>query len=64
MQHRLLRQEIIDTARKMNAAGINQGMSGNLSVRLSDRFLITPSGMSYDGMRPEDVVEIDRKSVV
>ncbi|OGQ87673.1 MAG: fuculose phosphate aldolase [Deltaproteobacteria bacterium RIFOXYA12_FULL_58_15] len=58
MQHRLLRQEIIDTARKMNAAGINQGMSGNLSVRLSDRFLITPSGMSYDGMRPEDVVEM------
>ena len=58
MQHRLLRQEIIDTALAMNAGRINQGTSGNLSVRLNDRILITPSGVAYDALRPEDLVEI------
>jgi L-fuculose-phosphate aldolase len=58
MQHRLLRQEVIDTALAMNAAGINQGTSGNISVRLSDRILITPSGVPYEKLRPEDLVEM------
>lgn len=58
MQHRLLRQEIIDTALVMNRAGINQGTSGNISVRLADRILITPSGRAYEAMRPEDIVEM------
>lgn len=41
----------------MNAAGLNQGKSGNLSVRVGERcFLITPTGVSYDSLRPEDVV--------
>jgi L-fuculose-phosphate aldolase len=40
----------------MNAAGINQGMSGNLSVRIEGGFLVTPSGVAYDAMEPEDIV--------
>jgi len=58
MQHRLLRQEIIDTALAMNAAGINQGTSGNISVRKNDRLLITPSGVAYEQLRPEELVEL------
>lgn len=42
----------------MNDAGINQGKSGNLSARLSDAFLITPSALAYDVMQPEDIVKV------
>lgn len=47
------RQAIIDKARWMNASGLNQGTSGNLSVRYNDKMLITPSATRYDAMTPE-----------
>lgn len=50
------RQAIIDACRRMNALGINQGTSGNISVRESDGMLITPTSMPYDAMTPEDIV--------
>lgn len=54
-----LRAAIVATARAMNARGINQGTSGNIGVRLSrDHFLVTPSGMPYDDMRPDDIVRM------
>jgi len=40
----------------MNAHGINQGSAGNISVRYKDGFLITPSGMAYDRLKPEHIV--------
>jgi len=50
------RRALIDTCRAMNDSGINQGTSGNASARLDDRrFLITPSGRSYDAMKPADI---------
>ncbi len=55
-----LRMDVIATARAMNAAGINRGKSGNVSVRLAhagfDGFLVTPTGMPYDDLEPDDVV--------
>jgi len=54
-----LRRELIDTARAMNGLGLNQGVSGNLSLRNGDTILITPSGMSYDTCRPGDIVQMD-----
>jgi len=54
-----LRQDIIDTARAMNANGLNQGESGNLSAREGDGFLITPSGMDYDSLKTTDIVWMD-----
>ena len=51
-----LRQEIIDTCLAMNAYGINQGTSGNVSARWNEGMLITPSALAYDEMRPEDLV--------
>ena len=42
----------------MNALGINQGTSGNISVRADDVMLISPSATPYDQMRPEDVAEM------
>jgi len=40
----------------MNAAGINRGKSGNVSARLDDGFLVTPSGLPYDETTPADIV--------
>ncbi len=54
-----LRQALIDSALAMNASGLNQGMSGNLSQRCGAGFLITPSGMDYARCRPEDMVAMD-----
>ena len=54
-----LRGIMIETCLKMNAHGINQGTSGNLSVRYGDGFLITPSSTPYDQISPEDIVQMD-----
>lgn len=50
------RLEIIKTVQQMNALGINQGTSGNASIREGNGYLITPSGMAYDDLTPEDIV--------
>jgi L-fuculose-phosphate aldolase len=50
---RRLRQAIIDQCRWMNASGLNQGTSGNISVRWRDGMLITPSATPYEAMTPE-----------
>ena len=54
-----LRREVIKTCLKMNAEGINQGTSGNVSVRSDEGFLITASGISYEKMKPAHVIEMD-----
>jgi L-fuculose-phosphate aldolase len=53
-----LRRDIIAACLKMNALGINQGSSGNLSVRSGDGLLITPSGLPYDETEPQDIVRL------
>lgn len=57
-----LRLEIIATAQRMNALGINVNKSGNVSARIHeqgcDGFLITPSGIPYEDLLPEDIVFI------
>jgi L-fuculose-phosphate aldolase len=50
------RQAIIDACRRMNALGINQGTSGNISVRHSDGLLITPTSVAYETMTPDQIV--------
>ncbi len=39
----------------MNALGINQGTSGNISVRCGDDMLITPSATPYETMLPDQI---------
>ena len=53
------RQKIIDACRAMNAAGINQGTSGNVSIRHEGRMLISPSATPYDAMTPDMIASID-----
>ncbi len=53
-----LRREMVDICRRMNASGINQGTSGNLSQRVPEGFLITPTSLPYDRMEADDIVEM------
>ena len=50
------RQSIIDACLRMNALGINQGTSGNISLRHDAGMLITPTSVPYEAMRPEQIV--------
>ena len=49
------RRAVVDTALGMSRRGLSPGRSGNVSCRWLDGMLITPSGMAYDAIRPEDV---------
>ena len=53
------RQSIIDACRSMNALGINQGTSGNISLRHDTGLLITPTSVPYETMQPEQIVFMD-----
>ncbi len=54
-----LSQEIIDTAHAMSREGLSPGISGNVSARFDAGMLITPTGMSYGELIPEDIVFVD-----
>lgn len=58
MREHDLRLNIIKTARTMNALGINQGTSGNISARVDGGFLITPSGLEYEACGPDDIIRM------
>lgn len=52
------RQSIIDHCLEMNRLGINQGTSGNISVRHGDGLLITPTSIPYEDLAPADIVRL------
>jgi ribulose-5-phosphate 4-epimerase/fuculose-1-phosphate aldolase len=56
---RSLRSAVVETAQRMSTSGLSFGRSGNVSARWDGGMLITPSGMAYDAMTPEDVVFVD-----
>jgi len=51
--------KIIKTALSLNETGLSAGASGNVSARVEGGFLITPSGVKYHKLRPEDIVFMD-----
>jgi L-fuculose-phosphate aldolase len=54
-----LREDLVATARRMSELGLTPGMSGNISVRTpTGGMLVTPSGMPYAELVPDDVVEM------
>ena len=50
------RNDLLRAASRLNKLGINQGTSGNVSLRAGDGFLIPPSALRYDDMQPADLV--------
>lgn len=56
---RSAREAVVSAMRQMIALGLSQGTSGNVSVRTQDGFLVTPSGIPAEELRPEHVVPMD-----
>lgn len=59
LKHKDARKAIIATALEMNACGLNQGTSGNLSMRVGDGLLVTPTSLPYHRMKPNDICEME-----
>lgn len=51
-----LREAAVAAVRKLDALGMNRGSTGNLSLRVGEGMLITPTGMGADDLRPQDLV--------
>jgi L-ribulose-5-phosphate 4-epimerase len=54
-----VRGALIELARRMLAVGLTSGTSGNLSARLGDRVLVTPSGVPYADLTEDSIVALD-----
>ena len=62
MSESALRQSIVDHCRRFAPAGLSIGTSGNISVRFRegdfDGLLITPSGVDYTVLQPEQIARM------
>jgi len=48
--------QLLEAARNLSALGLNKGTSGNASIRLSDGFLVTPSGVPPEQLSEDSMV--------
>lgn len=53
-----LRDDLVATARRMSDLGLTPGTSGNVSVRSTSGMIITPSGIPYPDLIPDDLVDV------
>lgn len=60
----VVRERVIGSCLSLVKKGLIQGTGGNISVRTERGFLITPSGMDYDELVPDDIVEMDLNGAV
>lgn len=59
-----LRQQIIDAGVRLVKSNLVQGTWGNISARLNDKnILITPTGLDYLTLKPEDLVVINLETL-
>lgn len=58
-----LRAEIVNTALKMNARGINHNKAGNVSARIASGFIITPTGVAYEILTTDQLVAMSHDGV-
>jgi L-fuculose-phosphate aldolase len=49
------RESLVTFGRRLGPDDLAVGMSGNLSIRVGDRIAITPSGIPYPDMGPQDI---------
>lgn len=59
-----LRSSLAALARESVHCGLNQGTSGNVSVRSREGFLITPSGQNMAALTADDMVEMSLEGKV
>jgi L-fuculose-phosphate aldolase len=55
----IIRRNIVEVARKLVDLGLNRSSSGNIGVRQDESFLVTPSGVLAEEMKPSDMVKMD-----
>lgn len=60
----VLRDRIVAGCRRMAADGLARGTSGNISVRMADGMLITPSNFEYATMTAADIVAMSLAGAV
>lgn len=53
-----LRGQLVEVMQAMDARGLNRGTSGNVSARLGDGMLVTPSGVPPERLTPEAMVYV------
>lgn len=53
-----LREAVVATARVLKGCGLAEGTSGNVSARSDEGFVITPTGVPYEGLSARHIVEI------
>lgn len=51
-------QDLVATARRTAAEGLVVGTSGNVSVRVGELVLVTPSGVPYERLTPGDAIGV------
>lgn len=56
------REQLVSYSHRLLADGLAIGSAGNLSTRLGDAVLITPSGVSYQDVTPAGICQIDLAS--
>lgn len=52
-------EAVVTAARRTVADGLVVGTSGNVSARVGDLVLVTPSGVPYDRLTPQDITGVD-----
>ena len=52
------REEVVAAAKSFSSAGLTVATWGNISLRVGDSVYITPSGMDYATLLPEDITEV------
>ena len=50
--------ELVEAGRRVTELGLSAGSSGNLSVRVGDRVLMSPTGAALDALAPDALSEL------
>lgn len=64
MNETALRADIVSVAQAIDRAGFCPSKSGNVSARVADGFIVTPSGLPYARTTPEDLVHLSGDGTV
>ncbi len=57
-----IRESIVTACRELTRRGLTYGKSGNISVRRDERsFFVSPTGMPYESLQPDDIPLVNLK---
>ena len=60
MKLKIEREKIVFEIKRMQEMGLVINTSGNISIKKDDLIAISPSGISYDNLKSEDIVVLDK----